>query len=146
MRVTVMKGLKIQARALSSSIRYTSSHEWVRYEGPEDDMLVGITDYAQSQLGDVVFVDYQVKPGDHVKQGKVIAGVESVKAASDIYMPIEGEVVAVNDVTVEDPALVNASPEKEGWFIKFKALHPQDVLDKLMEPAAYRVHLQTKKD
>ncbi|MBV8087983.1 MAG: glycine cleavage system protein GcvH [Alphaproteobacteria bacterium] len=117
-----------------SALRYTKDHEWVRVDG--DIAVVGISDYAQSQLGDVVYVELP-EIGQRVAQGKQAAVVESVKAASEVYAPVSGEVVAVNDGLAADPATVNADPTGEGWFLK---LRPDDSkeLDALMDEEAYR--------
>src|SRR5215510_10069703 len=116
-----------------SAVRYTKDHEWVRQEG--DVATVGITDYAQSQLGDVVYVELP-ELGREVEQGKEAAIVESAKAASEVYAPVSGEVVAVNDVLTGDPAQVNADAMGEGWFIKLRVADPKE-LDSLMDQAAY---------
>ena len=117
-----------------SAVRFTKEHEWVRQEG--DIAVIGITDYAQSQLGDVVYVELP-EPGRHVEQGKEAAVVESAKAASEVYSPVTGEVVAVNDDIVADPAKVNADAMGEGWFIKIRLDDPKQ-LDGLMDEAAYQ--------
>lgn len=116
-----------------STIRYTKEHEWVRQEG--DIAVVGITDYAQSQLGDVVYVELP-EIGRQLEQGKEAAVVESAKAASEVYAPVSGEVVAVNDAIVADPAQVNVDAMGEGWFIKVRLADPKQ-LDPLMDEAAY---------
>ena len=100
-----------------SDLKYAKSHEWVRMEG--NTAVVGITDHAQHELTDVVFVELPAK-GRQVKAGESCAVVESVKTASDIYSPVAGEVVEVNEAVVKDPALVNTDPYKEGWFFKVK--------------------------
>jgi glycine cleavage system H protein len=117
-----------------SALRFTKDHEWVRQEG--DIVVVGITDYAQEQLGDVVYVELP-EIGRQVEQGKEAAVVESAKAASEVYAPVSGEVVAVNDAVVEDPARVNADAMGEGWFLKLKLADPEQ-LDGLMDEAAYQ--------
>jgi glycine cleavage system H protein len=117
-----------------SALRYTSDHEWVRVDG--DLAVVGITDYAQSQLGDVVYVELP-EIGRRVEQGKEAAVVESVKAASEVYAPVSGEVVEVNEALTGDPARVNADPIGEGWFIKLR-LHDPKQLDGLMDEEAYK--------
>ena len=117
-----------------SALRYTKDHEWVRVDG--DLAVVGITDYAQSQLGDVVYVELP-EIGQRVEQGKQAAVVESVKAASEVYAPVSGEVVAVNDGLAADPATVNADPTGEGWFLKIRLNDTQE-LDALMDEEAYR--------
>ncbi len=113
--------------------RFTKDHEWVRVDG--DIAVIGITDYAQSQLGDVVYVELP-EIGRQVEQGREAAVVESAKAASEVYAPVSGEVVAVNDAIVGDPAQVNADATGEGWFIKVRLADPRQ-LDGLMDQAAY---------
>jgi len=117
-----------------SALRYTKDHEWVRVEG--DLAVVGITDYAQSQLGDVVYVELP-EIGRRVEQGEEAAVVESVKAASEVYAPVSGEVVEVNEALAADPARVNADPTGEGWFIKLRLDDPKQ-LDTLMDEEAYK--------
>jgi len=117
-----------------TTLRFTKDHEWVRLDG--DLAVVGITDYAQSQLGDVVYVELP-EIGRRVEQGKEAAVVESVKAASEVYAPVSGEVVAVNEVLSGEPGRVNADPEGEGWFFKLKLSDPKQ-LDGLMDAAAYK--------
>jgi glycine cleavage system H protein len=117
-----------------SLVRYTKDHEWVRLDG--DLAVVGITDYAQSQLGDVVYVELP-EIGRRIEKGKEAAVVESVKAASDIYAPVSGEVVEVNDALAADPAKVNADPMGEGWFLKLHLSDPKE-LDGLLDEAAYQ--------
>jgi len=117
-----------------SAPRFTKDHEWVRLEG--DFAVIGITDYAQSQLGDVVYVELP-EPGHRVEQGKEAAVVESVKAASEVYAPVSGEVAEVNDGLAADPAKVNADPLGEGWFMKLR-LDDAGQLDGLMDEAAYQ--------
>jgi glycine cleavage system H protein len=118
------------------SVLYTTDHEWLRIEG--DVATVGVTDYAQTQLGDVVFVDLP-KVGRTVKQAEAIAVVESVKAASDVYAPISGEVVAVNDALGADPSLVNSDPAGGAWFFKIRIANKSE-LGGLMDEAAYKAH------
>ena len=103
---------------------FTEEHEWIDVEG--DSATVGITDYAQGQLGDIVFVELP-EVGSVIDKGKDAAVVESVKAASDVYAPISGEVMESNEALEEDPALVNTSPEEAGWFFKMKADDPAAV-------------------
>jgi glycine cleavage system H protein len=116
-----------------SALRFTRDHEWVRLDG--DFAVVGITDYAQSQLGDVVYVELP-EIGQRIEKGKEAAVVESVKAASEVYAPLAGEVVEVNETLTTDPATVNADPMGEGWFLKLRFDNPQE-LDDLMDNAAY---------
>ena len=117
-----------------SALRYTRDHEWVRVDG--DLAVVGISDYAQSQLGDVVYVELP-EIGRRVEQGEEAAVVESVKAASEVYAPVSGEVVEINEALAADPARVNADPIGEGWFIKLRLDDPKQ-LDTLMDEEAYK--------
>ena len=119
--------------------RYTKDHEWIRLDG--DVAIVGITTYAQSQLGDVVFVDLP-KVGTHVVKGDEAAVVESVKAASEIYAPASGEVVAVNEALEAAPATVNQDAEGAGWFVKLKLSDAKE-LDGLMSAHDYQLYLET---
>ncbi len=113
---------------------FTDEHEWIDVDG--DVATVGITDYAQGQLGDIVFVELP-QAGTQVQKGKDAAVVESVKAASDVYAPITGEVVEANDALDGDPALVNTAPEGEGWFFKM-TIADKSELEGLMDAAAYQ--------
>ena len=115
------------------SRKYTKDHEWVSLDG--DIATVGITAYAQEQLGDVVFVEVP-ESGRQVAQGDDAAVVESVKAASEVYAPVSGEVVEGNEALTDNPALVNEAPDGEGWFFRMK-LTNSDELDGLMDEAAY---------
>lgn len=102
---------------IPEELKYTSSHEWVREEG--DTAVVGITDHAQEQLGDVVFVELP-EPGTTLEAGESLGVVESVKAVSDLYAPVAGEVVEVNEALVEDPELLNQDPYGDGWILKMR--------------------------
>ncbi len=115
---------------------FTSDHEWLRIEG--DVATIGVTDYAQSQLGDVVFVELP-KVGRQLKKAEAAAVVESVKAASDVYAPITGEVLEVNDAVVADPALVNSDAGGSAWFFRLR-IADRGELDGLMDEAAYTAH------
>ena len=117
-----------------STFRFTRDHEWVRLDG--DLAIVGITDYAQSQLGDVVYVELP-EIGHRVEKGKEAAVVESVKAASEVYAPVSGEVAEINEMLTTDPATVNADPMGEGWFLKLRLDDPKE-LDSLMDEEGYR--------
>lgn len=118
--------------------KFTKQHEWVRLEGEE--AVVGITAHAAEQLGDVVFVELP-ELGKAVAQFKEAAVVESVKAASEVYAPLSGEISAVNEALVEEPAKVNESPEDAGWFLKIKPTN-LDELAGLMDGAAYEAYLK----
>ena len=115
---------------------YTSDHEWLRIEG--DTATIGITDFAQAQLGDVVFVELP-KVGRALKKAEAAAVVESVKAASDVYAPISGEVVEVNQAIVDEPALVNSEAGGKAWFFKLR-IADKGELGGLMDEAAYKAH------
>lgn len=117
-----------------SQVKFTNEHEWVSVDG--DTATCGITDFAQEQLGDVVYVELP-DVGRSVKQNEEIAVVESVKAASEVYAPVSGEVVAVNEALTDDPAKVNADALGDGWFFKIK-LSDAGELDDLMDEAAYK--------
>ena len=120
------------------SLYFTKEHEWIRVDG--DTATVGITDFAQAQLGDVVFVEVP-EAGRQVTKGSEAAVVESVKAASDVYAPISGEVMEGNQALVDDPALVNSDPEGEGWFFRLR-LSNEGELEGLMDQEAYRAFCQ----
>jgi glycine cleavage system H protein len=113
--------------------RYTKDHEWIRVE--DGIATVGITEHAQEQLGDIVFVEVP-EPGRQAKQGDAVAVVESVKAASDVFAPVSGEVVEVNPDIAAQPALVNEDAQGKAWFFKVKISNPAE-LDGLMDEAAY---------
>ncbi len=119
-----------------SQTRYTKDHEWIRPDGEE--AVCGITAYAAEQLGDVVFVELP-EAGKTFKQGDQLAVVESVKAASEVYAPASGEVIAVNDALEGEPGKVNEDPSGEGWFVKIK-LADKAELDALMDDDAYAKH------
>jgi glycine cleavage system H protein len=106
------------------NFRYTKEHEWVRVEG--DTGVVGITDHAQEQLGDIVYVDLP-KPGTRLEQGKTLGSIESVKAVSDIYAPVSGEVLEVNDTLATSPEKVNADPHGDAWLVKIKLSAPNEI-------------------
>lgn len=115
-------------------LKYTEEHEWVLVE--EDIATIGITDFAQEQLGDVVFVELP-EVGDELEAGKSFGVVESVKAVSDVYAPVSGEVVEINDDLPDEPEILNNSPYEDGWMIKIK-LSDSSELDDLMDVADYQ--------
>jgi glycine cleavage system H protein len=121
-----------------SIIKFTKDHEWIKLDG--EVATVGITDYAQKQLGDVVFVELP-EVGRNVVAGKEAAVVESVKAASEVYAPVAGDVVEVNEALADDPALVNRDPQGEGWFVKLR-IENQSELDSLLDEAAYKEYCE----
>jgi glycine cleavage system H protein len=122
-----------------ADVRYSEEHEWIRVEG--DTGTIGITQYAQEQLGDVVFVDVPAA-GRKVAKGEAVAVVESVKAASDIYAPVSGEVVEANAALADTPGDVNTEPMGKGWFFKVKMSDKAD-LDGLMDEAAYAAFVKS---
>ncbi len=122
--------------------RYTKDHEWVKIEG--DEARIGITDFAQSQLGDVVFVELP-DVGEELKSHQTLGVVESVKAVSDIYSPISGEVSEVNEGLNDNPEILNQDPHTKGWIIKLKVKN-QSELDKLMSVSEYEKYLEGIKD
>lgn len=121
-----------------SSLRYTNDHEWVRVEG--DSAVVGISDYAQEQLGDVVFVELPTV-GVTFSQNDDAAVVESVKAASEIYAPISGEILAVNDSLSNAPETLNSDPTGDGWMFKI-SIADKGEIDALMDEAAYKAYVE----
>jgi glycine cleavage system H protein len=121
------------------SLYFTKEHEWVRVDG--DTATVGISSHAQEQLGDIVFAEVP-EEGRSLTKGQEAAVVESVKAASDVYSPVSGEVIEGNSAVVDDPALVNGDAEGEGWFFKLRLSDPSE-LEGLMDEAAYREWLTT---
>jgi glycine cleavage system H protein len=121
------------------SVKYSKEHEWVKLDG--DVATIGITEHAQEQLGDVVFVELPAI-GKKVSKGGDAAVVESVKAASEVYAPVTGEIVDVNAELTSDPALVNRGAESDGWFMKVKIADPSE-LSELMDKAAYDKFLTT---
>lgn len=121
------------------STRYTEDHEWITVAG--DVATVGITTYAQEQLGDVVFVELP-EVGRTVSKGDEAAVVESVKAASEVYAPLDGEVVEANSVLADEPGKVNEDPEGAAWFVKIR-LSDAAQLDDLMDAAAYKAYIET---
>jgi glycine cleavage system H protein len=120
-----------------SETRYSKDHEYIRIEG--DVGIVGISDYAQSQLGDVVFVELPAS-GKALSKGAEAAIVESVKAASEVYAPVSGEVTAVNSALEKAPGTINEDPQGEGWFMKIKLSNPSELGD-LMSEADYKTYL-----
>src|ERR1700694_4130184 len=128
--------IPINAEGSVMTTLYITDHEWLRIEG--DVATIGVTDYAQSQLGDVVFVELP-KVGRSLKKAEAAAVVESVKAASDVYAPISGEVLEVNDALLGEPALVNSDAAGKAWFFKLKIADRKE-LDGLMDEAAYAKH------
>jgi glycine cleavage system H protein len=118
--------------------RYTEEHEWVRVEG--DEAILGISDYAQGQLSDVVYVELP-EVGDSFERGEIFATVESVKAASDIYMPLGGEILEINTALDDSPALVNQDPFGEAWLVRIRIADPAQ-LDDLLDANGYQAFVE----
>ncbi|EEN83263.1 glycine cleavage system protein GcvH [Porphyromonas endodontalis] len=118
---------------IPAQLKYTTDHEWVRIEG--DMAFIGITDYAQGELGEIVYVDVPTE-GETVAAGEVFGSIEAVKTVADLLMPVEGEVVELNAALEDQPELVNNDPYGEGWIIKVKMADPAKV-ETLMDAAAY---------
>jgi glycine cleavage system H protein len=127
--------------AYPTQFRYTKEHEWIEAKG--DTATVGITDYAQHELGDVVFVEMP-KPGSALTAGKTFGSVESVKAVSEIYAPVNGEVVESNAALQNTPENINNDPHGTGWLVKIKLANAADV-NALMDAAAYEAYIEEKK-
>ncbi len=121
------------AHRIPEDLRYSRTHEWARQEGPT--AVVGISDYAQAQLGDVVYVELP-EVGEEYRQGDSIGVVESVKATSDIYAPLSGKVVGINQALMDDPSIVNRDPYGEGWMVRLELADPAE-WETLLDAAAY---------
>ncbi len=119
---------------IPENLKYTKDHEWIRVEGEE--AYVGITDYAQGELGDIVFLEIETEGEDLAKE-EVFGTIEAVKTVSDMFMPVSGEVVEVNEKLEETPEIVNKDPYGEGWLIKVKLTNTAE-LDELLDAAAYK--------
>lgn len=124
--------------AVPADRKYTRTHEWVRVEG--DTATIGITDYAQNELGDITYVELPA-PGDTYDKSDSFGIVESVKAASDVYMPVSGEVTETNSEAESAPELINSSPYDEAWLIRVRISDPKE-LDELMDAATYEQYLK----
>ncbi len=119
---------------IPSDLKYTPNDEWIRIEGNSG--VVGITDFAQNQLSDIVYVEILVSVGDTVKKGDACATLESVKAAADVYMPVSGKIVAINEELPNTPELVNKDPYGQAWMVKVELSDPSEV-GELLDAAAY---------
>jgi glycine cleavage system H protein len=124
-----------------SDLKYTSNDEWIRVEGNSG--TVGITDHAQNQLSDIVYVEIVVAVGDEVKKGDACATLESVKAAADVYLPASGKVVAINEALPDTPEKVNSDPYGEAWMVKIELSDPGELGD-LLDAAAYTQAAEAK--
>ncbi len=121
---------------IEDNLRYTENHEWILIEG--NTAIIGITDYAQSELGDIVYVDID-SLGQDLGAGDVFGSVEAVKTVSDLYMPVAGKVVELNEQLASNPDLVNQAPYKEGWIVKIELCDTSD--QKLLSPDEYKKHI-----
>ncbi|MBT6161367.1 glycine cleavage system protein GcvH [Flavobacteriaceae bacterium] len=119
---------------IPETLKYTKDHEWIRVEG--DEITVGITDFAQGELGDIVYVEIETL-GETVEKEAVFGTVEAVKTVSDLFMPIGGEVIAVNEALEANPEIVNDDPFGDGWMIRIKVADPTELED-LLDAAAYQ--------
>lgn len=119
---------------IPQELKYSSDHEWVRVEG--NFAFIGITDFAQDQLGDIVYVDISVDEGDDISAGDVFGSIEAVKTVSDLFMPVSGKLVEINEALEGAPETVNTDPYNEGWILKIELDESSD-LDSLMDAAAY---------
>ncbi len=120
---------------IPAELKYTDNDEWVRVEG--DIAFIGITDYAQDQLSDIVFVEYLLDEGEEGGKGDTCAAVESVKAAADVYLPVSGEIAAVNEDLADAPETINSDPYGSAWMLQVKMSDPDEV-DALLDAAAYK--------
>jgi glycine cleavage system H protein len=123
---------------IPEDLKYTKNDEWVRSK--DGICTIGVTDYAQDQLSDVVYAEVSVAAGASVSQGDVVGAIESVKAASEVYAPVSGKVTEVNDLLDETPELINSDPYGKAWMVKLEASNPGE-LDSLMDSAAYEAYL-----
>lgn len=119
--------------SVPADLKYTSEHEWIRVEG--DEIVVGVTDFAQGELGDVVFIEIETQ-GENLSKGDTFGTIEAVKTVSDLYMPVDGEVVEVNSALEDTPELVNSEPYKGGWMIRLRISDPSQ-LDELLSADDY---------
>jgi glycine cleavage system H protein len=126
---------------IPSNLKFTKNDEWIKVEGNTG--TVGITDYAQDQLSDIVFVEVIVSVGSEVKQGDVCATVESVKAAADVYLPASGKVIEINDNLPDTPELINSDPFGDAWMVKIELTNPKE-LDGLLDHSSYEAILKEK--
>lgn len=126
---------------IPADLKFTKNDEWVRVEGGV--ATIGITDYAQDQLSDVVYAEVSFSPGDSINKGSAFGAIESVKAASDVYTPVSGEIVEVNDLIEETPEVINTDPYGDAWMVRIK-MGDASELDGLMDAAAYEAYLESR--
>jgi glycine cleavage system H protein len=136
--ISIFGGIKM---LVPGDLKYSKTDEWIKVEGNTG--TVGISDYAQSQLSDVVFVEIVARVGEDAKKGTICATIESVKAAADVNYPISGKVLEINDKLPDSPEIVNSDPYKESWIVKVQLSDPSE-LSSLMDAAAYEVYCQER--
>ncbi len=124
-----------------TDLMYTDNDEWIRVEG--DIGTTGITDYAQDQLSDIVYLEIATAVGERLEKGKTLVEVESVKAAAYVYMPVTGIITEVNEALADTPEMVNSSPFDEAWMVKFEIIDPAELED-LIDATAYEKHCQER--
>ena len=122
-------------------LKYTQNDEWVRVQG--NSAMIGITDYSQNQLSDIVFVEIIVAVGEQVKQGDSCATVESVKAAADVYMPVSGKITAINEGLPDSPETLNSDPYGSAWMVQVEIANPAEAAE-LMDAAAYQANVESR--
>ena len=126
---------------IPANLKYTSNDEWIKVEGKVG--TIGISDFAQNQLSDIVYIEIVADEGDTIKKGDTCATLESVKAAADVFMPVSGKIVAVNENLPDKPELVNSDPYGEAWMVKVEIADPTELAG-LLDAAAYEKHTQEK--
>lgn len=126
---------------IPQNLKYTPNDEWIKIEGKVG--TIGISDFAQNQLSDIVYVEIVAAEGDMIKKGDTCATLESVKAAADVFMPVSGKIIAINESLPNKPELVNSDPYGEAWMVKVEIANPAE-LDGLLDAAAYEKHTQEK--
>ncbi len=127
---------------IPDDLQYTSDHEWIRHE--DDIIVIGITDYAQDSLGEIVYIELPSE-GDEITKGDPFGAVESTKAVSDVYAPVSGDVVEVNELLLDSPETINEDPYGEGWMIKVRPYDPTE-LDELMDFEEYTEHTEKESE
>ena len=122
---------------IPENLKYTEDHEWVLLK--DDTVTIGITDFAQSELGDIIFIEFP-EPGDTFEDGDSFGTVEAVKTVADLFSPVSGEVISINEKLEDQPELINSNPYEEGWLVKMK-ITDTTILDNLMNVGSYKDHL-----
>jgi glycine cleavage system H protein len=122
---------------IPDNLKYTKDHEWLKVEGEK--AIIGITDFAQSELGDIVFIEIETLD-EELSQQDVFGTVEAVKTVSDLFMPVSGKIIEINEKIISNPEVVNKDPYGEGWLIKVKISNPSDI-SSLLDSAAYKAHI-----